>query len=137
MKNGNGIEAIGGKSFDMLEKVMRIAQFRQKVLSSNIANADTPGYRAKDTADFKTLLGQASGGKLEMATTNSSHIAPKTSVPDVTHVQVRNTEPWDDKNNVELDVEVSKMNENSLMYDTGVRLITQKLNSYKQAVRGR
>lgn len=126
----------GGDSFTMLENLLKVSQFRQKVLSSNIANADTPGYRSKDIADFKNLLSGESN-KLQIATTNPMHITPKTDIPDVSHVKVQEIEPWADSNNVEMDIEVSKMTENSLMYETGVRLITDKINKFKQAVQGR
>lgn len=126
----------GGDSFKMLENLLKVSQFRQKVLSSNIANADTPAYRSKDIADFKSLL-SGENQKLQMATTNQMHIAPKTDIPDVSGIKVQEIEPWADSNNVELDIEVSKMTENSLMYETGVRLISGKISKFKQAVQGR
>ena len=136
MSNPTGIEAIGDKGFETIHKILRVAQYRQKVLSSNIANADTPGYRSKDIASFGSELGKESA-KLQMAATDPGHITPKSSIPEASELKLTDTEPWEDQNNVELDVEVSKMTENSLLYETGVRLISTRINEFNQAVKGR
>jgi flagellar basal-body rod protein FlgB len=47
---------------------------RQRVLAQNVANADTPGYRAQDVAPFARLLADAAGP--DLAITNVAHIAP-------------------------------------------------------------
>ena len=126
----------GERQFEIVHNLLRTAQFRQKVLSSNIANADTPGYRSKDIADFSSMLG-AESARLQMAATDPGHIAPKGNEPGAAALKVQDIEPWEDGNNVELDVEVSKMTENSLMYETGVRLISKQIAQFNQAVKGR
>ncbi|MBK1661741.1 flagellar basal body rod protein FlgB [Paracraurococcus ruber] len=49
---------------------------RQRVLSQNIANADTPGYRPRDLSDFSRLVMQRAGPAVAMARTDDQHLAP-------------------------------------------------------------
>jgi flagellar basal-body rod protein FlgB len=57
--------------FRHMEQKMAWLSARQSVLAENVANADTPGYRASDLAAF----GSKSGSRLPMAVTNVSHMA--------------------------------------------------------------
>src|SRR5688572_17392330 len=59
-------------------QALNLRSQRTELLAANMANADTPGYRARDI-DFKTALAQASGNAtpgVHLQTTNSGHIGP-------------------------------------------------------------
>ncbi|NCO00811.1 MAG: flagellar basal body rod protein FlgB [Epsilonproteobacteria bacterium] len=98
---------------------------RQDMISSNIANADTPFYRPRDirfedalSAKKAELLSQEKP-KLELATTNASHIPlqnEKSSYKATTFFRdghmARN-----DGNSVDLDVETTEMSKNSVMFN--------------------
>ncbi|MCG6550873.1 MAG: flagellar basal body rod protein FlgB [Candidatus Magnetominusculus sp. LBB02] len=116
--------------FVNLEKLMSATALRHKVLSSNIANSDTPNYKAKDV-DFGSYF---DSGQLSMTSTNKRHIsgasgsaAPQT-VEDGDFL-------WGDGNNVEIDMEVAKMTDNALKFQTAVKLLSQKITMYKNTIK--
>ncbi|MGD0282488.1 MAG: flagellar basal body rod protein FlgB [Dissulfurispiraceae bacterium] len=98
------------ESMNILEHMLDVTAFRSKVLTSNIANADTPGYKAKDIS-FQEEMERAisSDGKSQY------HI-----------YESETTMPSRDGNTVNLDVEMAKVAENNLLYDTAAQLITMK-----------
>lgn len=118
-------------SIKVLESLITYTAKRHGVLLSNIANVDTPEYRAKDLL-FPKLVEEES---LKLITTNEKHIQnddPHQLKEEVVEVA---TENWDDKNNVELDKEVAKMTENSILYQTGLNMLSARIRMFKNALR--
>lgn len=119
-----------------LNTSLNLRLMNQNVVSSNIANADTPGYKAK-TMEFESALRDALGvgGQLPPAETNPRHIV---------HRDTDAIEPeiYDDPNGVEsLDgntvdraAEMAKMAENQLVYDASAELLKRKLGMLKYAI---
>jgi flagellar basal-body rod protein FlgB len=113
---------------------------RQKVLAGNIANADTPDFKARDF-DFSKALAQASArdgsqGQLAMTTTSTGHLqgggesvgtAPRMlyRVPD---------QPSLDGNTVNMDVERAAFADNTVRYETSLSLINTRLRNLKAAM---
>lgn len=99
------------------EKSLDVRAYRQELIASNIANADTPGYKAVDI-EIKEALQQSSASLLRLTTTSASH-APEQSLnskppfPLKYHVPTQSSV---DDNTVEMDFERAKFSENSLMY---------------------
>lgn len=120
------------KDFQILEKIVQAANTRHKILSSNIANSDTPGYKAKDIK-FRNLL----NNKIKLLTTNAKHMSGESSGRVVRNFIVEKNLSWGDRNNVELNVEVAKMTENSLLHDAAVKILNTKMKMYKNAISGR
>lgn len=90
---------------------------RQNIISSNIANRDTPGYKTKDLS-FSDELSSIRNNQLPMKITNPNHIIPQNNiiskenkVYDVENLQVQN-----DGNNVSLDREMSEMAKNNMVF---------------------
>jgi len=131
MDNGGFDPIIGA-----LNTSLNLRQMNQNVISSNIANADTPGYKAK-ALEFEGALREALavGDDTRPATTNPAHMAHRETDP----VQ---PEIYDDPNGVEsLDgntvdrnSEMAKMVENQLMYDASADLLKKKLGMLKYAI---
>ncbi len=121
------------KGIQLLEEIIKTSAFRHKVLASNIANVDTPGYKAKDVPFKEEMNNQVIG----MIKTSPDHIQG-TKIPQETRgmIPVERTS-WEDGNNVALDMELAKMTENALLYEAGVRLLSKKLMIYKNAIKGR
>ena len=122
------------ESFAVLEDLMRLTHIRHKVLASNIANADTPGYKAKDI-NFKKYFDRAT---LELSSTHDRHItlsSDKNSMGDRTVIEY--VPSWGDRNNVELDIEMAKMTENALLGEASIKLLSTKIRMFKDAVRRR
>ncbi|MBI5635202.1 MAG: flagellar basal body rod protein FlgB [Nitrospirae bacterium] len=118
--------------FSILEKLIQATQVRHRMLSSNVANVDTPKYRAKDV-DFRSLLESESSG---MKTTHPGHLSANSS-GQPTDLRVVENLSWGDDNNVELDMEVAKMTENGLLYETAARLLSKKMLMIKSAANRR
>ncbi|MBI4681953.1 MAG: flagellar basal body rod protein FlgB [Nitrospirae bacterium] len=119
------------KSFRVLHKIIQQADVRQKVIASNIANSDTPGYKAKDVK-FNNLL----NNEVKLLTTDPKHISSKNGGKISSEIMTESNLSWGDSNNVELDVEVGKMTENALRHDAAIRIMNSKIKMYKTAIRG-
>ena len=97
-----------------LEHYMDLLSARQKLVASNIANADTPGYKTQDI-DFQTEFLNASSG------------AP--SPVEVHGLVVRN-----DGNNVSIDREARLLSENALRFSIASSLMRDQIKSVRQAI---
>jgi flagellar basal-body rod protein FlgB len=120
------------KGFGILQKIVQTANTRQKVIASNIANSDTPGYKARDVK-FSSVL----NNEVKLSTTDPKHIQNKNGRKGSGVVIAENDLSWGDRNNVELDVEVAKMTENSLRHEAALKILNSKIRMYKNALRTR
>ncbi|MGI4993927.1 flagellar basal body rod protein FlgB [Halobacteriovorax sp. GFR7] len=126
------------KTLKALAASLNLRQIRHEVLTSNIANADTPGYKAK-RVDFEEALARALDvdGNLEMLTSEEKHF-------DVGNGGFENLQPeiYDDPNDiasedgntVDRDAEMAKMAENKILYDASVKLLNKKLGMLKYTI---
>jgi flagellar basal-body rod protein FlgB len=105
-------------SLKTLERIMDIASFRQKLLASNVANADTPGYRARDIS-FQNELGRAMSG----------------SKGGYNVYEVMPTMLSRDGNSVNLDIEMTKMAETHLIYNSAAQIMSMKVRMMKDAIK--
>jgi flagellar basal-body rod protein FlgB len=119
------------KEFNILHRLISAASDRQKIISSNIANVDTPGYKAKDLK-FGNILSK----KIKLATTDPKHVGGKESSKMDSKMLVESDPSWGDRNNVELSVEVAKMTQNALLHETAVKILNSKITMYKLAIKG-
>ncbi len=118
------------REFRILERITQAADMRQKVIASNIANADTPGYKATDLV-FKNIL---SNEHVKLSTSDPKHIAGSKTNGVNGKLIIEDNPSWGDGNNVELDVEMAKMTENSLIYSAAVTILTAKLRMFNNAI---
>ncbi len=119
------------KSIKILENLITYTLKRHGVLLSNIANVDTPEYKVKDLI-FPKLVEEEG---LKLYTTNDKHIQTEEINKPEEEVIELNIENWDDKNNVELDKEVAKVTENSILYQTGLHMLSTRIRMFKNALR--
>ena len=100
---------------------MNLLSTRQKLVASNIANADTPGYKTKDIdfeAEFRNAL-----------STRTPAGAPM--VQDVAGLRVKN-----DGNNVDLDREARLLAENALRFNVASNLLRSQVKAIRNAIQG-
>jgi len=119
-----------------LNTALNLPLMNQNVISSNIANADTPGFKAK-AMEFEGALRAALGveGGLQAAATAPGHITHSANDP-------IDPEIYDDPNGIEsLDgntvdrsAEMAKLAENQLLYDASVEMLKKKLGMLKYAI---
>ena len=122
------------QQFEVYSKALGIRNQRNEILASNIANAATPNYKARDV-DFETELARSLDSG-PIASTNSRHIgvASKNLPGKIQYRQSLN--PSLDGNTVELAVEQMEFAENSTRYQTTLNFINSKLSGLCSAIRG-
>ncbi len=111
------------------EQVLRLRAQRQQLLASNIANADTPHYKAQDF-DFaqamQSAMAGASGSSQALRRTHAGHQGP--AAGDMPQAQPRAVvQASRDGNTVDLDVERSAFTDNALRYEAGITILSSKL----------
>jgi len=116
--------------FKILEGQLRASTLRHGVIASNIANVDTPGYKARDVK-FDETLNEAT---IELRGTQPGHMAPAGQVAGG-HVEIDPRPSWGDQNNVELDMEVAKMTENAVFFQAASTILSKNIQMYKAALR--
>jgi flagellar basal-body rod protein FlgB len=102
-----------------LERYLDLLSARQKLVASNIANADTPGYRTKDI-DFQFEFMSAAGSADQAAPPN---------VLETPGLQVKN-----DGNNVDMDREARLLAENAIRFNLASTLLHSQLQQIKTAI---
>lgn len=123
-----------------LTKALDLRTHRHQVLASNIANADTPHYKARDF-DFKdayrnALAGSTTGGSLTLATTSRGHIAGGggTGLPELQYRT--DVQSAVDGNTVDMDTERSQISDNAIQYEILTRFIGDRLQGMRSAISG-
>ena len=114
------------------QKALNLRAYRQELIASNIANADTPHYKARDI-DFKSTLDNALSGRtdgaLGMARTSARHLPGEEASPYAGAMKYRTEyQSAVDGNTVNMDVERSALAENSLHIEA---LLTFVRDSFK------
>ena len=122
-------------TFRALENAINIAQQRNTVIASNISNAETPNYKAKDV-DFKTALARTlrSDHELNLVRTDSKHIAFSMNGSPRVRPFEENVE-WNGYNWVNIDREMTKLTENNLMYRVSIEALLRKIAILKEVIK--
>jgi flagellar basal-body rod protein FlgB len=116
-------------------QALALREKRGELLAANLANADTPGYKARDL-DFKSVLNQ------NMALTRPSMERPQANHLPIqqsweTHVMYRNPGQASlDGNTVEANVEQAKYAENAVQYQASLQFVSNKFSGLMMALRG-
>jgi flagellar basal-body rod protein FlgB len=123
-------------AFSQHEQALKFRALRNQVLSSNIANADTPNYKARDLS-FKDALNTASQKTLGMTRTSDLHKQAwgHTTVGAKTMYRVPH-QPTLDGNTVEMDVEQAAFAENALQYRASLAFLDGKIRTLRFALKG-
>lgn len=129
---------VNDKTLKSLATALQFREMRNELTASNIANANTPDYKAKKL-DFEEALARALDvdGQMTMNTTDEKHF-------NVGNGGFNNLEPEiydnpngvvsENGNTVDVEDEMAKMAENKLMYDALVQLINKKMGIMKYAI---
>ncbi len=121
----------------LLTKVLDLRSANQKIIATNIANAETPGY-AKKVFEFEQELQQAMSAQPgTLATTHGKHIplAPA-DINSVTGKvrEIKDKTGIGDENGVNVDMEMIALSENELLYETAAQLLKKKFTMLSYAV---
>lgn len=120
-------------------KALSVRTQRHQLLASNVANADTPNYKARDI-DFSKAMQQAMGareGGFSMARTASGHLAGNPAGLGNGLVQFRkDVQSAVDGNTVDMDVERAQMAENAMQYEILTKLVGDRIQGMRTAIAG-
>ena len=126
------------KALGIHQQALLLRQQRTELLAANIANADTPGYKARDI-DFKQALGQAAQGQqLSLSRSNAAHIT-ETVAPAAGQAPVMYRMPQQpsvDGNTVESHVEQAAFADNSMRYQATMSFLSSKFSGIKSILQG-
>lgn len=124
------------KSSKIVKKSIDLNARKVSVASSNIANAETPGYKAVRLNFEEALKSAVSGNSMKMKTTNLRHIQPKNEA--LAHfkprIEVDKSPGRIDGNNVDIDREVTDMAEAQIAYDAAISAMKKREGIVKSAV---
>ncbi len=133
-------------SLDFQSKALVLRAERQRVIASNIANADTPGYAGRDI-NFKEAMNAATGATTQMSTSGTTtdgtsdprHIALQASTASLGSNALRYTpqsQPAMDGNSVDMDRERANFVDNSVRYEATLRFINGQAKTILSAIQG-
>ncbi|WP_319548126.1 flagellar basal body rod protein FlgB [Desulfogranum marinum] len=123
----------------MLQKVLDLRAKNQQVIGSNIANAETPGYKAKSLEFEDQLKSAMSGAQNGPVTTHPNHIPlQSTNLAQIEGTMTTTTDNTGigDENSVSVDQEMVKLSENQILYETAVTMLKKKLSLLKYTING-
>lgn len=124
------------------ETALSLRAQRQELIASNIANADTPHFKARDI-DFASAMQGAlakagNPGSGQLAATNRGHVQPAAdgkALPDGTPVLYRGViQGAVDGNTVDMDVERNQFADNALRYEAGITMINAQIRGLMAAI---
>ena len=113
---------------------------RAEVLATNLANADTPNYKARDI-DFKSVLSSAqnssaAGAALPMSASNAGHIQPLATQSQAELLYRNPRQPSVDGNTVDSQVEYTEFARNALQYQSSLTFLSGRIKTLLTAIRG-
>lgn len=137
------IDALYGKTNLLLEKSMQLRMARHGMLASNIANSETPNYRAVDI-DFRETMNRYLEGykvnelphSLEVKKADSRHVGfgdlnPPLEERHIVFAAGDGTSVGNDNNSVNMEEQLARMQANTMMYKASTQILQKKLSGMK------
>jgi flagellar basal-body rod protein FlgB len=122
--------------FELHAQGMQLRAQRSEVIAGNIANADTPNYKAKGM-DFNKAMQQANlQQQMGMSRTNSKHFDTRTELNNNVDFRIPDQPDTGDGNTVDVQVERNLYLENSLEYQAGVQFLSGKIKALQKVISG-
>ena len=124
------------KALGIHPQSLELRSQRAELIAGNIANADTPGYKAKGM-DFQSALAQASQKQqMGMTRTNDKHMDVRMELNNGVAYRVSDQPDTGDGNNVDAQVERNLYLENSLQYQASLQFVNSKIKGLNKAITG-
>lgn len=125
-----------GSTFQTLEHSFDYATAKNKTLANNIANVDTPNYKAKDVA-FKDILADELNGSTKTKQTQPEHISTDHQLHNKFQSYAKSDVNYNHNgNNVDMDKEMTSLAKNQLYYQSLVERMNDKFHDLQTVVRG-
>ncbi len=131
-------------SLDFQAQALNLRAERQRLIASNIANADTPGYQARDfdVGNAMRASGVAGGGStvVTLSATAQQHLGlngqPAGSAPDPQLLYANPAQTNLDSNSVDMDRERASFADNTVHYEASLRFINSQVRTLLTAITG-
>jgi flagellar basal-body rod protein FlgB len=122
--------------FGVHERALVLRSQRAEVLAANLANADTPGYKARDF-DFKAMLANEVDNSARLRTTDNGHIQTEEGMVPPSQLLYRTPlQPSLDGNTVDTEQEHTAFSANAIEYQASLTFVNSKINGIRKALRG-
>ena len=123
------------QTIDAMEAYMGRLSQRQQIVSSNLANIDTPGYKTKDISFHATMQELLSEEPSELNVTRLGHTKGMAiAIPQVQAFEVQGLTLREDQNNVDLDRELLKLSETSFSYSLMSQMLRGKFRTISSSI---
>ena len=128
------------ETISLLERSLNLRSLQHRALASNIANMDTPNYKAVEidvAQEMNRNQGAASG--IQLVRSHSGHLPIKQTSADSVKLKVAKPPEFSlrgDGNTVDLDRTMGRLAANTLLYKTAAQIISQKFSGLKRAING-
>ncbi|MFC7703619.1 flagellar basal body rod protein FlgB [Plastorhodobacter daqingensis] len=116
-------------------QALQLRARRNDILASNIANAATPNFKARDI-DFAAELRRVAGGPGPMTTTSTNHFSTRGSINPRGLAYRDPVTPALDGNTVDMGVEQMQFSENVLRYQTSLGFLNRRISGLMSAIKG-
>ncbi len=116
-------------------QALALREKRSEILAANLANADTPDYKARDL-DFQAVLKQTLSGEANLRHTNQGHMDVQQTVLGANLLYRNPMHASLDGNTVEAHIEQAKYAENAVQYQASLRFINDDFAGLMTAIRG-
>lgn len=125
------------QAFGIHAQALKLYGQRAETIAANMANADTPGYKARDV-DFKSVLSGVMGGDATMTRSNARHIAPDTDlVTGAARLMYRvPLQPTADGNTVDVQTEQAQFTQNAVRHQASFTFLDGTIKNLLSAIRG-
>ncbi len=133
-------QGLFNQTFSVLEKSMNLRSQKHNLLVSNIANMDTPNYKAFDILVEEEMGKKMGEAKLSLNQTQPAHI-PLMGMADVNAPEIRPVKKSEydfhaDGNTVDIDRTMFNLSENGLLYNASAQMISKKFQSLTNVING-
>ena len=130
------------ETFSLLEKSLNLRSLQHRILASNIANMDTPNYKAVEldvAEEMNRNIHQGASSGIQLARTQTTHLPASSNPTDAVKIKIAKSPELSlrsDGNTVDLDRTMGKLAENTLLYRTAAQIISRKFSGLRNAIKG-
>ncbi|MGV3467287.1 MAG: flagellar basal body rod protein FlgB [Heyndrickxia sp.] len=122
-------------TFSNVENALNYSSLRQKVIADNIANVDTPNYKAKDVS-FGAMLSNSIDESFSAKMTDQRHISFQSVSNNPAIITQQNVEYNDNGNSVDIDKEMSNLATNQIYYSALTDRINGMFSTLQTVIKG-
>ena len=122
------------EAFGMHPQAVAVRGKRMQIIASNLANADTPGFQARDL-DFRDVL-KKEGGNLKTVRTNNRHLAHNPAMPEASLKYRMPLQPAVDGNTVDPQFEQTSFADNAIRFQASLMFLNGRIRGLSDAITG-